>query len=327
MYRIEMSRMRAWCFTSYNEKQVPEWNSERMKYLLYAPEKCPDTGRFHYQGYVYYKDKVSIKKSQELLNSGKHHHEPASAGPQENYLYIAGPYEKDGKIKPYNPDYKEHGEQPKQGKRVDLDELKEKILKNETTIDSVVVDTPQLFHQYGRTLERLDDLRMSKLWRTEMTEGLWIYGPTAVGKSHLAFENYHPDTHYLVPNDGDWWDEYKQQETVIFNDFRGTVPYNELLQMVDKWPYHVRRRGRCPLPFISKKVIITSSLHPRSVYKNRNENDELAQLLRRFEVKKIHKWEGGGNGEEYMSDEEMLIEGVIAGDIPMSELSKYQKNM
>lgn len=292
-----MTRMRAWCFTSYNN-DPPEWNDQRMKYLLYAPETCPDTGRFHFQGYVYYKDKVSIKKSQELLNTGKHHHEPASGDAASNYSYIVGPYEKDGKNKPYNPNYKEFGSMPKQGNRKDLDELKEKILKNETTLDSVVCDTPQLFHQYGRTLEKLDDLRMSKLWRTEMTEGLWIWGPTGVGKSHLALADYHPDTHYIVPNDGTWWDNYKQQETVVFNDFRGDLPYNELLQMVDKWPFFVRRRGRCPLPFISKKVIITSSLHPNDVYRNRVKQDKINQFNRRFKIHRIY------GEDEYISDEE-----------------------
>lgn len=288
-----MSRMRAWVFTSYN-KQEPEWNQERMKYLLYAPETCPDTGRFHFQGYVYYKDKVSIKTSQKLLNTGKHHHEPASGDAASNYKYIAGPFEKDGKTKPFNPEHKEFGSMPKQGKRGDLDELKEKILKNETTIDNVVVDTPHMFHQYGRTLERLDDLRMSKLWRTEMTKGIWIYGPTGVGKSHEALKDYHPDTHYIVPNDGGWWDDYKQQDTVVFNDFRGDLKYNELLQLVDKWPFHVRRRGRAPLPFISKTVTITSSLCPGDIYKNRLQEDKIEQLRRRFTIKRMIDSPGGG---------------------------------
>lgn len=275
-----MSRYRAWCFTSFATEE-PEWNEKRMAYLLYAPETCPDTGKPHWQGYVYYKEKVSIKMSNKLLSTGNHHHERCIGDATSNYNYIVGPYEKDGKVKPYNPNYKEFGSIPKQGKRVDLDNLKDKLLKGETTITNVLTEDPITFHQYGRTLERLDDLRMSGIYRTEMTTGKWIWGPTGSGKSHQAFENFSPDTHYVYPNDNGWWDNYKQQDIVIFNDFRGELTYNELLQLIDKWPYTVKRRGRPPLPFTSKHVIITSSLPPKKIYRNRDAEDSLQQLYRR----------------------------------------------
>ena len=196
-------------------------------------------------------------------------------------------YKKGDKEKPYNPEFREHGTFPQQGKRTDLDTLKTKILTGETCTDEILCEQPEMYHQYGRTLDKLEDLRMSKLFRNEMTEGIWYYGPTGVGKSHKAFEGFTPETHYVVVNDGGWWDNYKQQEIVIINDFRGWVPYNELLQMVDKWPYSVRRRGRPPLPFTSKKVIITSSLTPEQVYHHRDDEDDIEQLKRRFKVSKL----------------------------------------
>ena len=141
-----------------------------------------------------------------------------------------------------------------------------------------------LFHMYGRTLTKLEDLRMRKLFRNFMTQGVWIWGPTGTNKSRMAFEGFTPETHYNLVNDRGWWDGYCQQETVIINDFRGWIPYDELLQLVDRYPYSVRRRGREPMPFLSKKVIITSALPPSKVYCNRNEGDSIEQLLRRFDV-------------------------------------------
>ncbi|AXH74837.1 MAG: helicase [Cressdnaviricota sp.] len=275
-----MSRIRGYCFTAFVDN-APEWNETRMRYLLFAPETCPETGKHHWQGYVYYKEKVSIKTSQKLLGCGKCHHQVSNGTADDNYTYIVGPYTKDDKVKPYNPKFKEYGDKPTQGKRVDLIDLKEKLLKGETTINNVLTDDPQTFHQYGRTLERLDDLRMSGIYRTTMTTAEWLWGPTGGGKSHRAFVNFSPDTHYVYPNDNGWWDNYKQQETVIFNDFRGELSYNELLQMIDKWPYTVKRRGRPPLPFTSKHVIITSSLPPKRIYKHRCAEDSLEQLYRR----------------------------------------------
>ena len=71
---------------------------------------------------------------------------------------------------------------------------------------------------------------------------------------------------------------------MIINEFRGKIPYNELLEMIDKWPYHIRRRGREPAPFLAKHIIITSSMTPAQVYWRREAEDKLDQLLRRIEV-------------------------------------------
>ena len=143
------------------------------------------------------------------------------------------------------------------------------------------------YHQYGRTLNKIEDLAMRNKYRSEMTKGIWYWGETGVGKSHKAFEGFNPKTHYVLPNDNGWWDAYTQQDTIIINDFRGEIRYNELLNLVDKWPFNVKRRNREPIPFISKTVIITSSLKPEDVYHNRNDEDKIEQLLRRFEVIKV----------------------------------------
>lgn len=55
--------------------------------------------------------------------------------------------------------------------------------------------------------------------------------------------------------------------------------------MVDKYAnFEAPRRNRAPMPFMSKVVIITSSMPPEEVFNNLAESDKLAQLLRRFEV-------------------------------------------
>lgn len=125
---------------------------------------------------------------------------------------------------------------------------------------------------------------MRRKFRTEMTTCDWLYGPTGTGKSHAAFKDFTPDTHYVWKSDNGWQDGYAQQPTVIINDFRGEIPYNELLQMVDKWPYYVKRRGREPMPFTSKHIIITSSLPPDAIYHRRLEEDSLEQLNRRINL-------------------------------------------
>lgn len=265
-------------FTAFTET-APTWNETKMNYLCYGLETCPTTGKQHYQGCVYFKDKVSLKTAQKLLNIGTSHMENAQKSKNQddciNYCKKEG-------------SFVEYGTPPSQGKRNDLESIKDDIVEGKTTADDIALDNPVVYHQYGRTLHKIEDIVRRKQFRTEMTEGVWYHGKTGVGKSHKAFEDFNPETHYVVPNDGGWWDGYTQQETVIINDFRGEIAYNQLLQMVDKWPYSVKRRGREPMPFTSKKVIITSSLPPAEVYKRRNDEDSLDQLNRRFNIIELY---------------------------------------
>jgi hypothetical protein len=281
----EQKKNRRYVFTSFNETEPTL--TTKMKYILYAPEICPGKGTFHWQGYVEWKSQRTISAIQReykklKLPFGKLLIAQGDIGHQLDY--IRGPYNKDGKTKPYNPDWKEFGKRPKgQGHRTDLVELKNTIM-NGKKVDDIVIENPIAFHQYGRTLERIEDIYLCKQWRKEMTKGIWYYGPTGTGKSHEAFKNYNPDTHYLWVKDGRFQDGYRGQPIVIMNDFRGHIPYDDMLNIVDKHPYFVNRKGRRPIPFISKTVIVTSPLTPDEVYHNRRDKDDLEQFSRRFTV-------------------------------------------
>lgn len=281
-----MSQARNWIFTinNYNDNDEKQLKELTNVYVLYAYE-VGDSGTPHLQGYLYSKEKISRKALSKKLP--KAHLELANGTLEENKKYIIGPYEKDGKIKPYNPNHFTVGNEPKQGKRGDLDDIKQSIIEGSTTVDQICIENPMIYHQYARTLTKIEDLAMRKKFRTETTECIWYYGATGVGKSHKAYENFHPDTHYNWKDDGGWQDGYTQQETVIINEFRGEIKYKDLLLLCDKWPYEVRRRSREPMPFISKKIIITSALPPSEIYHNLSEKDSLEQLTRRIKIIKL----------------------------------------
>ena len=271
------AKFRNFCFTSFTET-IPDITDD-VRFLAYGIEICPTTNKQHYQAFIIMKNQRSFSGMKKYLKGWLEadvHFEPIKGTIEDNEKYCS----KDGS-------YKEFGSKPKQGLRTDLIDLKDDIMSGKTSADSICIDNPEIYHQYGRTLTKIEDIYMRKQFRTEMTKGIWFYGATGVGKSHIAFENFTPETHYVVPNDNGWWDGYTQQDTIIINDFRGNIPYNEILQLVDKWPHSVRRRCREPMPFTSKTVIITSSLSPEEVFKNRNEKDKIEQLLRRFSVRKL----------------------------------------
>lgn len=238
-------------------------------------EKCKTP---HLQGYFEMKDAKTMSALQKgwLKNLGMSL-QVAKGNAKQNITYCS---------KANNGSFIEHGEHKKQGKRTDLKKLRDEIIDGTNNVDNITLNKPKIYHQYGRTLEKIEDIAMRKQYRTTMTKGTWFWGHTGVGKSHAAYKGFTPETHYVLNvNDNGWWEGYTQQPTVIINEFRGQITFGELLDLVDKWPKTVKRRNRQPMPFTSEHIIITSSMHPHEIYKNvKNTQESLAQLDRRFTI-------------------------------------------
>jgi len=272
------TRYRGFCFTSFADEE-PDFR-ECMKYLCYSPETCPTTGRHHWQGYFYLFDQKTLSAAAKIYKCAV---KGAIGTADENRTYCgAKDYIKNGKVKLANPMFKEFGTMPCQGKRCDLDAIKDEIIAGKS-VDELCVERPIIFHQYGRTLERIEEIQLRKKFRNWMTTCDWFYGATGVGKSHTAFKDYNPSTHYVYnPNDNGFWCGYVGQETVIINEFRGQIQYSELLDLIDKWPKNVKIKGKAPFPFLAKHIIITSCMPPCEVYHGLAERDSLDQLKRRI---------------------------------------------
>lgn len=263
---------------NYTDEEVELIKQTPCRYIIFGKEVAPTTGTPHLQGYVYFEEKKTMVGVQKIKGWKRTALKEARGDADQNKVYCS----KDKIVF-------EKGDKPTQGKRKDLDEVYEELKNGKTTVDKIVMEHPGAYKAAGRVLDRMEDILLRDKFRTEMTEGEWVYGGTGVGKSEYAFQA--PcSSRYIWPNDNGWWDGYKGQELVILDEYRGQLPYNEILKMVDKHPnYFVRRRGREPLPFISKKVIITSSMAPWEIYKNLDDSDSLDQLYRRFKIYNITK--------------------------------------
>lgn len=265
-----------WCLTwnNFPENYKEVLVNSNCNYGIFGIE-VGESGTRHIQGYMEFATNQRLNKMKKINNEIHWETRKGTAEQAANYCKKENNYYEIGEIS-----------KPKQGKRNDLILIKNEIMEGRE-VDEITLENPMVFHQYGRTLNKIEDIYLRTKFRTEMTECHWYFGPTGSGKSHKAFENFDPKTHYLFKNDNGWWDGYTQQEIVIINDFRGEIPYNQLLQLIDKWPMNVKRRNREPMPFTTKKIIITSSLAPQAIYKHRMEEDNIEQLLRRTQVFKF----------------------------------------
>lgn len=282
-------KCQSWCFTSF-EIEKPTFFAEKFQYLCFSPEVCPTTGKNHWQGYFYLKNRMTLSALKKKINSSWHFIKANGTGEQNRIYCGAEDYDKNGKYKKKNELFEEFGILPKQGKRTDLIELNNEI-KQGKTVKEIRQENPIIYHQYGRTLDKLEDDYLRTLYRKNMPKVTWYYGPTGVGKSHIAFENYNRDTHYLLNvKDNGFWEGYVGQKILIINEFRGEIPFSDLLQICDKWDYLVKRKGKETIPLLAETIIITSCKTPIDIYRNSLDNkDNIDQFTRRCTIIKLTK--------------------------------------
>ncbi|APA62651.1 putative replication protein [uncultured virus] len=270
-------KVRWFVFTNYDVNTDYKVGKD-IRFIAYGNEVCPTTGRPHHQGFLYTHvnqchGKRNLHKLAQILNKESNPHvEPMYGKITDNEYYCS----KENELIKI-------GDEPKQGARGDIQESCNEILAGKRTADQVCVENPEFFHQYGRTLDRVQEIAFRKQFRKEMTKGIWYTGPSGAGKSHKAFTDFHPDTHYSKNLCDEWWDGYTGQETVILNEFRGQIKFAELLDLTDKWPKTVKVRNKAPVPFLAKTLIITSVKRPEDIYINQT-GEPWEQFSRRFDV-------------------------------------------
>lgn len=262
-------------------KEIELLTTTQARYVGIGKE-VGEQGTPHLHVLLYFHNKKSVKQVKKLLKC-QPHIDVVKGTPDEARAYVS----KDG-------DFNEFGEWPEQGKRNDLKELAASVL-NGTSVDAIVVDNPLAFHQYGRTLSKLEEVKDREVVRKHITKGLWFFGETGVGKTHTVYATREEKSVYAHTTlDKGWWDNYEWRihKCVLLDDFRGDIHYRELLRLVDRYPHRVSRRSRAPSPFMAEEVVVTSALPPEKVFHNLAEEDSLSQLYRRFEVYRVTREEG-----------------------------------
>jgi len=285
-----MSKSRWFIITNWNlntdYNKILEGN--QVSYIAAGrAEHCPTTDKQHCHVFMRFHNPQSISnkslnKIGRMFGDIHCHVEVMRGNIKENEAYVS---------KDHNGKLDKYGDEPEQGKRGDLIETKNEILKGNLSVDEVLVDDPHFYHKYGRTLKDLETIQLRSRFRTEMTKGIWYTGVSGSGKSHNVFEGYNPKTHYIKNLEDDWWDGYKGQEIVIMNEL-SYFKKSELMDLVDKWPKTVKQRNRECVPFLAKEVRISSIKSPYDIFGIKPDDYE---FNRRFTVIKLEQKYSEGN--------------------------------
>jgi hypothetical protein len=148
-----------------------------------------------------------------------------------------------------------------QGRRTDLLRLRDSV-KQGTPLRQICDDdtiAPTML-RYPRAYNLLQQAyTVDRNWDCTIT---LVFGPTGTGKTTWAHTEY-PDIFTRMP--GKWWDGYNGERKVLLDDFKGWIPFNELLRIADRWPYRAEIKGGST-SILCDELIITTNYPPRRWY-------------------------------------------------------------
>lgn len=228
-------RHTCWTLSNYTEQEIQIINkyAEGTRYLCYAKETCPTTNTPHLQGYVMWDTPRSLDKFKKDCG-GRLHYEPHTNGTsQQNRNYCMGMVDKKGNTQ--NPSFVEFGEIGHQGSRTDWAQVIDQL--RTTDVTDVIMQQPQLTPCI-RALERFKSLQLKPLNRD--VKVILLIGKAGTGKSRYAYDNY---PNLFSKPDGEWFDGYCGQKTLLLDDFYGGMSYPTLLKVCDRYPFNAAVKG------------------------------------------------------------------------------------
>ena len=264
-----------------------------IQYAVWQVENAPTTNRHHIQGYIEFKDRRRFGQVKGFFSSGIHiEARKGTAQQARDYCMkedtrLLGPFE----FKEFNNFDKKSSEE----KFGDIIEM----CKQQTSLEEIRDKYKGLWFKYSRVIKELQqeyaiDRDLSKIQLTV------IYGPSQVGKTTFAQECW-PDA-YLKKNLDNFWQFYDGEKVVFFDEFSGSYPYSELLQLTGKSKKLILNIKGSAAKCKAEHIVIISNSRPSEWYSC--EYSKHGQLLKRITMF-IHVPELGK--QYYMSYQEAVL--------------------
>lgn len=287
---------RRWCFTLHNpprDDTPNDWmHSGDITYCIWQKEQAPSTGLIHLQGYFVTKENpknkngFTLKWVKENINNKmtvaacKGTHEENVAYCSKAATRVAGPW-----IIGSHVSETENRKKIEERRKVTLQDVKEDIDKGLTE--------PQLWKKHFGHMCRYNQAFAryhfaNSLGQREQPRIFCYWGEPGCGKSERARAicKNNGGGYWWNSNNACWFDGYEPMNhpVVVFDDFKGNLPYSLLLRLLDRYPLQVEKKGSM-VAFNPKIIVITSNEPPNRWYfqKPEDANHDCSALLRRLQ--------------------------------------------
>jgi len=271
------TRTRTFCWTLHDptlsEQQILQ--AMDVRYMIYGREVCPETQRPHLQGFTMFKNAKTWEAAKAVHSVPRLHLEPCKGSPSQNIDYCSKtdttPFEK--------------GTRPKQGKRSDLEIVREIVATGGTMRETLTQITSVQSIRMAEKLLTYEERKRD--WKPTVH---WYHGLTGTGKTRAVAELVKEKDAYWCNPTNKWWDGYDGHDVIVIDDMRGSFcSFSTLLRILDRYEYRVEYKGGYR-QLLAKEIYITSCLSPREMYFENtfdDNSDRIDQLLRRIDEIKI----------------------------------------
>lgn len=259
-----MSKSRVYCFTlnNYTDLEYTAITEMDCRYLVVGKE-VGDSGTPHLQGYIYLDNPRSLSSMKKEMPRA--HLETAKGTPLQGSQYC----KKDG-------NYYEKGELPFQGKRNDIDNVRDQLNLGKGMRE--IVETATSYQSMKCAEFMLKYKEKKRNWKTEV---IWIHGKSGTGKTRWAYDHYpFDDIHQQSASESKWFESYDAHPVVILDEVDAYVSYTMLKELCDRYPVRVQTKGGSR-SFLAKVVVITSLYSPENLFSTYLENGK--EMLRRID--------------------------------------------
>jgi len=262
---VKGTQSRFWLYTINNptEQDGPEnWEELERPRTVYSiwQKECGAEGTEHYQGYVVF-DKPQYLSACKKLNA-RAHWEPRKGSHAQAVTYCT---KEDTRVSPPRSYGSDAGLAPSgSGPRTDLD-----IIKGD--MDNGISEADLWRDQFGQCVRYHKSFTVYRTLRTpprtRAPDVFVFWGPTAIGKSTVVFDES-PSAFWKSKPAGSshWWDGYDGTQDIVLDEYYGWISWSFLLRLLDRFPIELEVRGG-RVPCAAKRVFITSNSHPVDWYR------------------------------------------------------------
>lgn len=270
-------KVRRFCWTLHDEQvKFPDViagiPAERLSFFVGQRERCPNTGKIHWQAYCRLSQPISFTTIKTWLPRA--HIENAKGNEAQNIAYctkedsrVSGPYEQ--------------GDRSQQGKRKDIDTVREMVKAGKR-----MREIADVVSSYQGLRFAAEFIKFQPPPRRVPPIIYWVHGSTGSGKTRWAFERAADlrleVCRILGTKQSVFFDPYIDQMFVLFDDFRPTrMPFDMLLCLTDRYPTKVRIMYGFS-DWIPEVIVFTCPYTIEECFRSRCDED-IGQLTRRVE--------------------------------------------
>lgn len=274
-----MPNERHWCATFFKS---PNHGLFKGRYAIIGEEICPTTGKTHWQAYLEFKEKVSMKYIKEMFGDKSIHLEKRHGTREQARDYC----KKEGKFNEYGV----WSTGP--GFRTDLVSVSNQIFSGEKRVTEIMAEEPTLYCKYRNGLRDIQaeaDKKLAKDFRK--VEVIVLSGPTGCGKTREAMKEA---TYKIEGENLKWWNGYEGEECILIDEYDNDVKITKLLNLLDGYQLRLDVKGGHTYARWSK-VYITTNLRIDELHAQAKEAHRTALFRRISEWRDFWnpgKWSG-----------------------------------